>query len=171
MERLLLIDRNDYDGITAEISRVAVRGIILIEDKLLLIESSSGEVKLPGGGQEDGEDDITTLCREVSEEVGCDVIPDSVREFGSVEERRRAFYEEAVWHQINRLYFCDVNAQQHECCYSENEMAKGFRRVTMSVDEAVEKSRLASRHKERPYNQREYNTFLLIKEYLKGDSL
>ena len=52
-----------------EIYRVAVRGIIFIDGKLLLIEGKSGEVKLPGGGIDPGEDDYAALVREVKEET------------------------------------------------------------------------------------------------------
>jgi len=48
MERLLLLDAKNYDEDMDEFVRVAVRGIIFIGDRLLLIEDNKGEVKLPG---------------------------------------------------------------------------------------------------------------------------
>ena len=48
MEKILVLDENDYGLDLDEICRVAVRGIIFIEGKLLLIENDFGEVKLPG---------------------------------------------------------------------------------------------------------------------------
>ena len=77
-----------------------------------MIESSFGEVKLPGGGMDPGEDEYQALVREVKEETGYDVIPESIKPFGEIEEKRLAVYEPMIWHQINRLYFCDVYSAQ-----------------------------------------------------------
>ena len=69
MERLLLPDGGDYADDMPEIVRIAVRGIIFTDGKLLLVEDGKNEVKLPGGGREEGETDIDTLVREVREET------------------------------------------------------------------------------------------------------
>jgi 8-oxo-dGTP diphosphatase len=37
----------------------------------------------PGGKRDAGEDDITALCREIAEELGCGVIPASIRPLGA----------------------------------------------------------------------------------------
>lgn len=74
MEKILIMDEKNYAPDLEEIYRVAVRGIIFIDGKLLMIEDSFGEVKLPGGGIDDGEDDYKALAREVKEETGYDVI-------------------------------------------------------------------------------------------------
>ena len=55
MEKLLIMDAKNYTPDMEEIYRVAVRGIIFIDDKLLMIEDKYGEVKLPGGGIDPGE--------------------------------------------------------------------------------------------------------------------
>ncbi len=44
-----------------------------------MIESNNGELKFPGGGMEDDEDDIKTLIRETLEETGFTVVPETVR--------------------------------------------------------------------------------------------
>ena len=56
MEKLLVMNEHNYDDNLQEIYRVSVRGIIFVAGRLLMIESSSGEIKLPGGGLESGED-------------------------------------------------------------------------------------------------------------------
>ena len=60
MKQLLLLDAKNYDEDMDEFVRTAVRGIIFVGNKLLLIEDNKGEVKLPGGGQESGERDTDT---------------------------------------------------------------------------------------------------------------
>lgn len=61
MERLLLLDAKDYDDDKDVWARIAVRGIVFIGDKLLLLNDNKGEVSLPGGGQDEGESDAEPL--------------------------------------------------------------------------------------------------------------
>lgn len=169
MDRILVLDEHNYPEDMAEILRVAVRGIIFLDGKLLMIEDSFGEVKLPGGGIEKGEDDRQALLREVREETGYDVLPESIRPFGEIEEKRLSVHEPMIWHQISRLYFCDVAPEQGDCEYTANEKKYGFRRVLYTVDEALEKNRaMLAEEGERAWNQREYRTLLLLKEHLAG---
>lgn len=167
MKRLLLMDDKDYDPDLSEIYRVAVRGIIFIDGKLLLIESNFGELKLPGGGQEKGEDDLCTLIREVKEETGFTVLEESVREFGYLEEIRLSVEKDRIWHQISRLYFCEVDPRQGECTYSSGEKKEGFRQVFYTLEDAIQKNEeMLRREGEENVNMREYRTLLLIREYL-----
>ncbi len=167
MEKILVMDEQNYDENLEEIYRISVRGIIFVAGKLLMIESSFGEVKLPGGGMDPGEDEYQALVREVKEETGYDVIPESIKPFGEIEEKRLAVYEPMIWHQINRLYFCDVYAEQGECKYSENEKEEGFHQVFYTIEEALEKNeRMLEKEGLQAWNQREYKTLLLIRDYL-----
>ena len=167
MERILVMDEKNYSPDLEEIYRVAVRGIIFIDGKLLLIEGKSGEVKLPGGGIDPGEDDYAALVREVKEETGYDVILESIIPFGEIEEKRLSVREAMIWHQFSRLYFCDVYPEKGFCDYTENEKKHGFRQVLYTLDEALEKNRkMLDGEEERAWNQREYRTLLFIKEYM-----
>ena len=67
MEKILIMDAKNYTPDMEELYRVAVRGIIFIDGKLLMIEDKYGEVKLPGGGIDPNEDDFQALVREVKE--------------------------------------------------------------------------------------------------------
>lgn len=168
MEKILVMDEHNYDENLEEIYRISVRGIIFVAGKLLMIESSFGEVKLPGGGMDQGEDEYQTLVREVKEETGYDVIPESIKPFGEIEEKRLAVYEPMIWHQINRLYFCDVYSEQGKCEYSKNEKEEGFHQVFYTIEEALEKNeRMLEKEGMQAWNQREYKTLLLIRDYLK----
>lgn len=169
MERLLLLDAKNYDEDMDELVRVAVRGIIFVGNKLLLIEDNKGEVKLPGGGQDEGEGDADTLIREVREETGYSVIPDTIRPFGYIEERRRDFknyHEGRIFHQFSRLYFCEVSDERGETAMSDNEKNYGMQFKTYTLDEAIAKNRtMLDMVGELAWNQREYKTLLLIKEH------
>ena len=167
MNKLLIMDEHNYTDDMEEIYRVAVRGIIFIDGKLLMIEDSLGEVKLPGGGIDAEEGDYQALIREVKEETGYDVIPESIRPFGEIEEKRLSTHEPMIWHQISRLYFCDVYPEQGICEYTENERKYGFKQVLYTLDKALEKNRIMlEKEGKQAWNQREYKTLLLIKDYI-----
>ncbi|MBQ9898849.1 MAG: NUDIX domain-containing protein [Ruminococcus sp.] len=172
MERLMLLDSKNYDETMDEFVRAAVRGIIFIGDKLLLIEDNKGEVKLPGGGVEEGESDSETLIREVREETGYAVIPETIRPFGYIEEKRKDFknyHEGRIFHQFSRLYFCEVSDEREETAMSDNEKDYGMQFKTYTLDEAIAKNRdMLDNVGELAWNQREYKTLLLIKEYMQS---
>ncbi len=165
MKKILVMDEKNYAPDLEEICRVAVRGIIFIEGKLLMIENNFGEAKLPGGGIEDGEDEYQALLREVKEETGYDVIYESIRPFGEIEEKRLSTQEPMIWHQISRLYFCDVDSVQGQCNYTESEKKHGFRQVFYTLDEAIAKNeKMLEKEGRQAWNQREYKTLLLIRD-------
>ena len=165
MKQILIMDAGNYDPTLPEIYRVAVRGIIFVDGKLLLIQSDFGEVKFPGGGKEGEESDKDTLIREVLEETGFHVIPESIKEFGEVVEKRLSVHEPMIWHQINRYYFCEIDSIQEECHYTENELKHGFHQVWFTLDEAISiNEEMLSREGRKAWNQREYNVLKLIKE-------
>ena len=169
MKKILVMDEKNYSPDLEEIYRVSVRGIIFIDGKLLMIEDDFGEVKLPGGGADDGEDDYQALVREVKEETGYDVILDSIKPFGEIEEKRLSVHEPMIWHQISRLYFCDVYPEKGECDYTENEKKYGFKQVLYTLEEAIEKNKIMlEKEGKQAWNQREYKTLLLIKDYLEN---
>lgn len=160
------MDEENYDPDLPEIYRLSVRGIVFLDGKLLMIEDDFGEVKLPGGGIDEGEDDYQALIREVKEETGYNVVKESVVPFGEIEEKRLSVHEPMIWHQISRLYFCNVYSEQGECEYTENEKKYGFKQVWYTLDEAIEKNKsMLEKEGRRAWNQREYKTLLLIKDY------
>ena len=141
MKKILIMDEKDYSEDMEEMRRIAVRAVTFVDGKLLLIQNNRGELKLPGGGIEAGEDDPAALIREVKEETGYDVIPETIREFGEVEEKRLSKHEPMIWHQTNRLYFCDVHPVKGQCSYTEKERVRGYRQVAFSIDDAIEQNK------------------------------
>jgi 8-oxo-dGTP pyrophosphatase MutT (NUDIX family) len=51
----------------------SVKGVLLLEGRVLLVKNSRNEWELPGGRSEVGEDHAQTLAREFSEELSVDV--------------------------------------------------------------------------------------------------
>lgn len=167
MKKLLVMDAGNYDPAMEEIRRVAVRGIIFAEGKLLMIQSNFGELKFPGGGQELGESDEDTLIRETLEETGYRVIPSSIRPFGEVEEKRLSVHEDMIWHQFNRYYFCEVEDTQEACCYTESEKKYGFHQVWHTLEDAIGiNEEMVHREGEQAWNRRELTVLKMIREHL-----
>ena len=114
MRELFSMDTKDYREGGKVFRRDSARAIIIKDGKVLLVHSKKYDYyKFPGGGIEPGEDRETALCREVLEETGYQVIPDSVREFGYVPRRQRDSWDEnGIFAQDNFYYFCEIKEQE-----------------------------------------------------------
>lgn len=109
MKLLYNLDDKNYSTDGIKCFRVAVRGIIMIDDKIVLIKNKRNEYKLPGGGQENDESFTDTLIREVKEETGLDVISSSIKEYGLVKEKRKSTHNnEETFFQDSYYYTCEV---------------------------------------------------------------
>ena len=110
MKRLFEIDLKDYKETDEVFRRPSARAIILQDNRIALVYSKKERYyKFPGGGIRDDEDKTEALIREVREEVGMIVIPESIREFGSVIRRQKSNESEnTIFEQENYYYFCEV---------------------------------------------------------------
>jgi len=111
MKLLFEIDKKDYDPNGTVGIRPSVRGIIVRDGKIALVHSLKYDYyKFPGGGAENGESHLETLIREVSEESGLTVIPESVREYGMVHRKQKGNIEE-IFVQDNYYYLCSAEEE------------------------------------------------------------
>lgn len=139
MRRLFDIDIKDYEAGYKVYCRPSARGIILQGDKIALVYSGREHYnKFPGGGIQGGEDKKAALVREVREETGLVVIPDSIREFGSVLRRQKGDKSEnTIFEQENFYYICDVEAANIGQELDEYEREVGFVLRVLPIDEAI----------------------------------
>ena len=108
MRLLFEIDKGDYRPGGTVGRRPSVRGILVREGKIAMVHALRDEYyKLPGGGIDAGETHPQTLIREVREETGLRVIPESIREYGLVRRIQKGEYED-IFIQENFYYFCDA---------------------------------------------------------------
>ena len=122
MKQLFEIDLKDYKETDTVFRRPSARAIIIKDDKIALVYSKKEKYyKFPGGGIHDDEDKKEALIREVREEVGLVVIPESIREYGSVMRRQKSSIKDGeIFEQENYYYFCDVEdrvIEQHLDAY------------------------------------------------------
>ena len=110
MKRLFFMDLKNYDENARHFRRPSVRAIILRDGKAAMVHSLKYDYyKFPGGGIEEGESFHAALIREVKEESGLVVIPDSIRDFGSVLRIQRGTKAvNEVFEQETFHYRCDV---------------------------------------------------------------
>lgn len=109
MMLLAKFDAEDYGTDWWTFFREAVRAVIIKDDKIALVKSEKeGYYKFPGGGIELGESHKEALVREVREETGLRVKPDTIREFGMVHEIRKGGKPQERFEQKSYYYFASV---------------------------------------------------------------
>ena len=140
MERLFEIDLKDYKETDNIFRRPSARAIIIQGDKIALVYSKKEKYyKFPGGGIHDDEDTEKALIREVREEVGMVVIPESIREFGSVLRRQKSDRNEnTIFEQENYYYFCDVENSLVDQELDDYENEAEFVLRIVNIDTAIE---------------------------------
>ena len=83
----MALDAENYDTALPGLCGAAIRGTIFDHEKLLLLRPDSGEVKIPGGGQECGGTDPDTLAREALEKRDIASSRSLYRKCGEAEEK------------------------------------------------------------------------------------
>ena len=85
MKELFSMDLKDYNPNDSVFRRPSARAVIVKNNIIALVYSVKERYyKFPGGGIKDGEDAFVALAREVKEEVGLIVKPESISEFGII---------------------------------------------------------------------------------------
>lgn len=138
MRDLFEMDRKDYNPDGKVYARPSVRAIIVRGGEVLLMYSQKyGYYKFPGGGIEPGENHVDTLVREVKEESGYIVKPETVEEFGRVLRRKRDEKDpDAYFEQENFYYFCEAEDEPGQTKLDEYEAEEGFTPCFMKPFEA-----------------------------------
>jgi len=138
MRLLFEIDKKDYNPNGTVGIRPSVRGIIVKDKKIALVHSLKYDYyKFPGGGAENGENHLETLIREVREESGLTVMPDSVREYGMVHRRQKGNIEE-IFVQDNYYYLCSAEGEAGSQNLDDYEADEQFTLEYVSASHAVD---------------------------------
>lgn len=138
MELLLTLDDKDYAPDMPVVEMVTVRAIIQRDGRYSMQQSAEGWYKIPGGGVEHGESRLETLLREVEEEVGLVIVPDSLREIGAVLEKREdRKCPGQIFLRHTYYYACDVTGEIRPTAMTESEIALGFHPAWATLEEIV----------------------------------
>lgn len=140
MKRLFEIDLHDYAMGDNVFRRPSARGIIFDEcGRIALVYSKKEKYyKFPGGGIQKDEDKKEALVREVREETGLIVIPESIEEYGSVLRRQKSNKEShVIFEQENFYYLCSVEKTIVEQNLDDYEAKAEFVLEFVYLDEAI----------------------------------
>jgi 8-oxo-dGTP diphosphatase len=115
--------------------REASRGIVLLNDKIILMNvSNKGYYKLPGGGTEKSESPEATFVREVKEETGYEIEATNymgdVLEFRFFKEKQEGFMQ-----QSHCFVGKAISEHQYATNLDEYENIDGFETLVVSIDE------------------------------------
>ncbi|ALE00072.1 NUDIX hydrolase [Pseudomonas syringae] len=118
--------------------RHAARGIVLRDEKILLLFTERyNDFSFPGGGLDADEDVVTGLKRELEEETGAREIQ-VLQHYGYIEEYRPYWKPQYdLMHMTSHFYLCDVAHQLEPVRMESHEIANGMRPVWISVTEAI----------------------------------
>ena len=159
VKQLFEMDLHDYAGCTKVFSRPSARGIIVRDGKIALVYSRKEQYyKFPGGGIHGGEDRKAALVREVKEEVGMTVIPESIAQFGSVMRRQKSNMEpDTVFEQENFYYVCRVEETVAEQNLDDYEREAEFTLQWAGIDQAI-------RVNDAYFSENEFDTLMIKRE-------
>lgn len=140
MKTLLVMDIKNYSETDKHFSRPSARAIITGKDgKLALVYSKKMKYyKFPGGGMEEEEEREAALVREVKEETGLIVIPETIKEYGCVLRMQRSDKQEhTIFEQKNYYYTCRTKETVQEQNLDEYEKEAEFVLRFVSAEEAA----------------------------------
>lgn len=158
MKTLFTTDYKNYEADWPTSSRPSARAIIVVKsenpdatqlspnDKIALAYAKNlGYYKFPGGGIHEGEEKTAALIREVSEETGLEVIPESIEEAGLVHRIMQSeMFPKTIFIQDSFHYFCCVKTGADGQPLIKNqklddyEKDDGFELRFVTVDEAIQ---------------------------------
>ena len=173
MRELFRMDRQNYNPEGKVYRRPSARAVILKDGKVLLnYVSKYNCYEFPGGGIEAGETPECAVQREVAEETGRIVVPESVREFGIVIRRQQDSMDpDGIFEQENYYFFCDVTDECVPKKPDEHEIQDGAEPVWVeSLAIPVHRNRRAFERFGEPFIQRELRVMDMADKELRKQS-
>ncbi|WMJ86659.1 NUDIX domain-containing protein [Anaerocolumna sp. MB42-C2] len=151
-----ILDRRNYDKKWDKITRVAIRGIIESDGKIALIHSGKhGDYKFPGGGMEAGESREETLIREVLEETGLKVIPETIKYYGKFKEIKKDKEQCKIFEQLSYYYYCDILPEEGERNLDHYEEEEEYELKWITLEEAIENNTIINHSEHTPWIYRD----------------
>lgn len=142
MKLLFLLDEKNYSDTWPVFEKYAVRAIIFQNGKYAMQRGKSGEYKIPGGTVETGESFLEALKREVLEETGLVLKPDSVKEIGEVTELREDLHKKGQKYICHSLFYhCEVEEQRKETKMTGKELEMGYQPVWTALEKILKVNR------------------------------
>lgn len=144
------------------IERHAARGIIIRGEQILLLYTERyHDYSLPGGGIDDGEDEIAGLIRELKEETGAQGVR-NIKPFARYDEYRPWYKSDAdIIHMISYCYVCDIDQQLGDTAYESHEVSNGMKPLWINIHQAIAHNEMVMADSDKKGLSIERETFLL----------
>lgn len=136
MIKLLVMDEKNYTDEMPVVERIAARAIIRKCNLIAMQKGKNGIYKIPGGAVEQGESLQEALIREVMEETGLIVIPQTIVEIGEIEEiREDSFCKGQKYISHSFFYNCKIADEAAQTSMTENEIGEGYHLIWVTANE------------------------------------
>jgi len=153
------------------IVRHAARGIVVKGENILLLYTQRyHDYSLPGGGIDEGEDEVEGLKRELQEETGAQGIR-NVKAFARYDEYRPWYKSDAdIIHMVSHCYICDIDEELGDTAFESHEVNNGMTPLWINIYEAIAHNEVVIDSSDKKGLSIERETFLLrvIAENLVG---
>ena len=142
MRKLFIMDKKDYDEHSPLYIRPSVRGIVIQNGKIAMVHSLKYDYyKFPGGGIEGEESQTETLLREVKEEAGLTVKPETIQEFGVVRRKQKGLLYDDIFVHDNYYYLCEVETEVQPQTLDDYEQEERFTLEFVDPETAIHVNR------------------------------
>ena len=132
MRTLFTFDKHNYSDDLEVFERFSVRTIIIRDGKLAMQQAGEDFYLILGCGIE------VALARDVREEAGLLVVPESIRECGKVIEKRRDIFEaDKIYYCHTYVYFCDVKDEHVAAQMTDSEIRLEYHLSWATPDEII----------------------------------
>ena len=140
MRLLFEIDMKDYDENAERTYRCSSCGIVIRQKKIAMcyVDKHKAYV-IPGGGIEPGETMEQATVREIHEETGLRIIPESIKKYGYIHIIRKGI-REPVYVVDNYYFLCQAEDEIDEVNLTENEMESGYHFDYMNPFEVLQEN-------------------------------
>ncbi|MFK8055038.1 MAG: NUDIX hydrolase [Saprospiraceae bacterium] len=154
-------DVKDLDA-KSVFTRLSTRSIAVQGESILLMYTARYEdYSLPGGGLDEGEDQLTGMARELQEETGAQDIK-NIKPFGIYEEYRPWYKpDHDIQHMISYCYTCEISKELGASNLESYETNNGMKAVWMNIYEAIKHNKQTMASSEKKGMSIERETFLL----------
>lgn len=144
------------------IERHATRAIVLRGEQILLLYTKRyHDYSLPGGGIDEGEDEIAGLIRELKEETGAQGVR-NIRPFGRYDEYRPWYKSDAdIIYMASYCYLCEIDDELGTTAFESHEVGNGMEPLWIDIYKAIAHNEAVIAKSDKKGLSIERETFLL----------